>query len=103
MEMAKAESAGRRRQIEDKQRTEPWEEVAIFAAYCCQREALSLKPWQEPPMHAGADRPLDSSPLMGHVAAWELRRRLLAAGLSVFEPDPVRALEKAGHPPQAQG
>jgi hypothetical protein len=27
------------------------------------------------------------------VAAWELRRRLLKAGLSVFEPDPVAALE----------
>jgi hypothetical protein len=29
----------------------------------------------------------------GTVAARELRRRLLAAGLSVHEPDPVRALE----------
>jgi hypothetical protein len=31
--------------------------------------------------------------LAGKVAAWELRRRLLKAGLSEFEPDPVAALE----------
>jgi len=30
---------------------------------------------------------------MARVAAWELRHRLLKAGLSMYEPDPIRALE----------
>ena len=92
MQTAKAERAD---QLAAMLKDRPWEDVAMFAAYCCQTAALNLKPWQEPPMHAGDDRPLDTSPLMGRLAAWELRRRLLAAGLSKFEPDPIRALEKA--------
>lgn len=82
-----------KQQIAAKQKAETWEEVAMFAAYCCQCDALNLKPWQSPPMHMEEDRPRDESPVAGRVAAWALRRKLLAAGLSVFEPDPVRALE----------
>jgi hypothetical protein len=41
------------------------------------------------------DRPRDDHSLAGKVAAWELRRRLIKAGLSEFEPDPVAALEAA--------
>jgi hypothetical protein len=65
----------------------------MFAAYSLQCDALNLKPWQSPPMDAGDDKPRDESPVAGRVAAWELRRRLIAAGLSKFEPDPIRALE----------
>jgi hypothetical protein len=46
-------------------------------------------------MHMGDDKPRDESPVAGRVAAWELRRRLLAAGLSVYEPDPLNALATA--------
>jgi len=55
--------AGRREQLEPKLKDEPWEEVAVFAAYCCQCDALNLKPRQEPPMHASDERPSDASPL----------------------------------------
>jgi hypothetical protein len=35
---------------------------------------------------------LDSPQRRGLFKAWEVRRRLLAAGLSAFEPDPIGAL-----------
>jgi hypothetical protein len=41
----------------------------------------------------GQSKAKDDFPTAGRVAAWELRRRLLKAGLSEFEPDPVAALE----------
>jgi hypothetical protein len=91
----KAKEPDRRHQLKG-----DWEEVAKFAAYSLQCDALNLKPWQSPPMHMEDDRPRDESPVAGRVAAWELRRRLIAAGLSVFEPDPIRALDAvaAGQP-----
>jgi hypothetical protein len=42
METAKADRADQlAAMLEDR----PWEDVAVFAACCCQYEALSLKPW----------------------------------------------------------
>jgi hypothetical protein len=76
----------RARQLRAKLVDEPWEEVAQFAAYGCQRSALRLKPWEEPPMHAHAGIP----------KAEALLRRMLEAGLSEFEPDPLSALERVG-------
>jgi hypothetical protein len=90
LRIAKAEN---KQQITAKLKDEPWEDVALFAAYCCQCDTLNLKPWQLPPMDAGDDKPRDETPLAGRVAAWELRRRLIKAGLSAYEPDPIRALE----------
>jgi hypothetical protein len=78
-----------------KLRDETWEEVALSAAYSCQCDSLHLKPWQPPPMWVDEDRPRDDHPSAGKVAAWELRRRLIAAGLSIYEPDPIRRLEAA--------
>jgi hypothetical protein len=61
-----------------KLRDETWEEVALSAAYSCQCDSLHLKPWQPPPMWVDEDRPRDDHPSAGKVAAWELRRRLIA-------------------------
>jgi hypothetical protein len=72
---------------------EAWTEVAEGCAYSEQIEALGLRPWEDPPMYGG----LDGSQ---HRAA-ELLRKMLAAGLSRWEPDPVAALaerEKARPP-----
>ena len=80
MQTAKAERAD---QLAAMLKDRPWEDVAMFAAYCCQTAALNLKPWQEPPMHAGDDR------LLTPPRSW------VASGLSKFEPDPIRALERA--------
>jgi hypothetical protein len=71
---------------------DPWLEAAQFAAYACQDDALRLKPWQPAPCWMGDERPVDDFAGAGRVAAWELRRRLIANGLSQFEPDPITAL-----------
>jgi hypothetical protein len=77
----------RRAQIDEKLLDEPWCDVAEFAAYVCQTRALNLKPWESPPMHgdvAGAP-----------ATAAELLRKMLDAGISRYEPDPMAALEGA--------
>jgi hypothetical protein len=71
-------------QIAAKLKDEPWEQVAEFAAYNCQIDSLDLKPWQDPPMYAEL-RP-------GQPDSLALLVKLLGAGLSRYEPDPVAAL-----------
>jgi hypothetical protein len=71
--------------------TRSWEETALFAAYSCQFR--NLRPHQPTPSDMGDARPTEDVPGAGRMAAWELRRRLLACGLSEYEPDPVAALQ----------
>ena len=74
---------------------ERWYEAAHSAAYACQCAALRPKPWQPVPANeyvTVTDDDSEYGPVMGRGAAAELRRRLLAAGLSRFEPDPLGAL-----------
>jgi hypothetical protein len=71
-----------------------WAERAQLAAYSCQCDALNLKPWQFPPCWLSDEQPVDRHLTDGLFAGWELRRRLIALGLSPFEPDPVAALQK---------
>jgi hypothetical protein len=84
---------------------DPWEQVARFAAYCCQCDNLHLGPHQSPPCWATeadlvAD-PNDLEDIYGRRAAAVLRKRLLEAGLSAHEPDPIAALERAKRPKEA--
>ena len=92
IEIVRRESFMRREQIDEKLTSEPWEEVGSFAAYAAQCTALKLKPWQAPPCHTRGftDNPSDS--YGNRPAETKLRDDLLAAGLSVFEPDPEAAL-----------
>jgi hypothetical protein len=71
-----------------------FEQAGETAAYHCQCKALRLKPWQSPPMYAAPrlDGPDDGS--AGWKVAEQLAHRLLAAGLSRYEPDPLGALER---------
>jgi hypothetical protein len=87
---------GRREQIDSKLAEEPWDEVGRFAAYSCQSRNLNLKPWQIPPcwirdveavLAAGDDD------MHGRRAAAKLLKRMLDAGLSRYEPDPLAALD----------
>ena len=83
MEMARNDPE-RARQLDAKLKNEPWHEVARFAAYVCQCDNLKLLPHQTPPCAViPNDRDKD---------AVNLLRRMLAAGLSEFEPDPLKAL-----------
>jgi hypothetical protein len=75
-------------------------EVAKFAAYVCQCDKLQLKPWEASPSRITLAQTwveLAVGPDNAHhkfVEAQALVRRLLKAGLSRYEPDPVVALAK---------
>jgi hypothetical protein len=92
MAMVRDESPGRARQIDDMLKDRPWLQVAQFAAYSCQHRTLHLKPWQSPPCTMGDAEPIGDLQQHGLHSAWELRRKLLTAGLSMYEPDPVGVL-----------
>jgi hypothetical protein len=91
------------RQIEEKLREEPWEDVGRFAAYSCQDKHLQLQPWMVPPCWLRTDRDVEAALSMPHDhsgrrEAGELVQRLLAAGLSRYEPDPLTALSVRREP-----
>src|SRR5262245_4461299 len=88
MEIAQRDP-GRADQLQSKLRDEPWHEVAEFAAYSCQIDALHLKPWQQPPCIVDEDDPDEKDK-----DAQGLLRKMLAAGISRYEPDPMAALRK---------
>jgi hypothetical protein len=87
-----------RTQIEHKLETEPWVDVGTFASYSCQVDSLHLKPWQPPPCWVDdvvADINAGNDGVGGQYQAAKLLQRMLDAGLSRYEPDPLKALEKA--------
>jgi hypothetical protein len=62
-----------------------FEEIGMSCAYGCQCRSLRLRPWQSPPMFAHLhpeDRQLQA-----------LVEKMRAVGLSLYEPDPIAALE----------
>lgn len=65
-----------------------WYFVAARAAGVCQYHALGLKPWQTAPCHIRPDAEQRAVDEGGRL----LLQQLLDAGLSKFEPDPLRAL-----------
>ena len=86
MEIAQRDSL-RADQLAAMLRDDAWHSVAKFASYCCQKRALGLKPWEDPPLCAAPGtpgaRPLD---------------RMLANNISQYEPDPLSALALASPP-----
>jgi hypothetical protein len=106
IEIVRNENAASRAQIDDKLQCEPWFAVAAFCAYGAQSTAPNLKPWEcWPPCTVEPDdtdeRGLEHRRI-GKSAA--LLRRMLAAGLSRYEPDPINALGRAaGSPKKKRG
>jgi hypothetical protein len=86
--------------IDDRLAREGFEAAGHFAAYAAQCTTLRLKPWQAQPAHV---RATDADPNVYGCRPAEiaLRDRLLKAGLSVFEPDPLNALARATRDPAA--
>src|SRR5262245_4360088 len=70
-------------------RVRDWEEVADFACYVCQCRALCLRPWQSPPSSVEEDDPDEHDK-----DAQKLLRKMLAAGVSRYDPDPLGSAEK---------
>ncbi len=63
------------------------------AAYSAQIHSLSLRPWEEPPCVQDPHVPLRGSP--AELKAMRLLRQMLAAGISRWHPDPLKALAEA--------
>jgi hypothetical protein len=78
----------RAEQLQSMLRHRDWTEVAEFASHCCQYRSLHLRPWQSPPSAVDEDDPDEDDR-----AAQKLLRRMLAAGVSRYDPDPLRALK----------
>jgi hypothetical protein len=88
--IARRDDPTRARQLDEKlERGEAPSEVAAFAAHVCQIRALHLRPWQRSPAMREPD---DDGP------GGRVLRRLLAKGLSRYEPDPLAALAPAISP-----
>lgn len=79
-----AKGADERAQIEWKIGHDGRRSAAEFASYSCQSDALSLRPWELPPCEVEDD---DAGP------AGQLLRRMTAAGISRWHPDPLAALD----------
>jgi hypothetical protein len=80
--------------VETNLKTSTWQRAAEYAAYHCQMRVLKLRPWQTPPMISH-----DEIDPEGRYGGTEqevgLRRKMLALGVSIFEPDPLAAIERA--------
>jgi hypothetical protein len=92
IELTKAEGDGRRKQLDAMLKEEGFEYAGTFAARHCQCRTLRLKPWELPPCEVEDEKPAVDPNQIGLVKAWNVRQRLQAAGLSVYEPDPLAAL-----------
>jgi hypothetical protein len=88
IDIMRQEGPDRAAQIDRKLKDEGFSAAGRFASCYVQDERLQLKPWQTPPCDIWG---------YGQSDAIELRDRLLAAGLSIYEPDPVKALAEVEH------
>jgi hypothetical protein len=97
IEMVRAEGPNETRWIDDHLRTNGFFETGCLASYHCQYRALQLKPWQFPPIWIDDVSAILKEPpdFKDRHRAAKLLQRLLAAGLSRYEPDPLTALERA--------
>jgi hypothetical protein len=90
LKLTRAESEGRAAQLLRMQLEDGWFYAARFAAYNCQVNLLRLQPWEHPPVWCHDPDDYPESP-----EAAQLLRRMLKAGVSRYDPDPMSALEKA--------
>src|SRR6516225_10923201 len=91
-EAAAAEGAEYREHLDGIEARDGWVSAAESASYHLQVKNLKLKPWQCPPCDCRSDE-------VGHGYGHSrgevmLRRCMLEAKLSLYEPDPAAALEK---------
>src|SRR5262249_2724786 len=72
-----------------------WYDTAKFCAYLCQSKNLHLEIQEFPPCWLLDADDVEGPAFKRKPEAARLLRRLLAAGLSRYEPDPIRALAAA--------
>ena len=69
---------------------QPWEQVAAWAAGVCQVRNLHLRGWECPPCDTNSE--VVSVNYGSRPSEVALLRRMLAAGVSRFDPSPLEAL-----------
>jgi hypothetical protein len=100
IEQARAQGAGLAQQIDRMLADTDWIEVGMFAAACCQRQALRLKPWRIPPCrirdpdHPDRGRDRRYGEIDGRHDAARLLRQMYDLGISRWHPDPLAAIEE---------
>jgi hypothetical protein len=94
IEAAKAESEGRRHQVES-MLTDDWEDTALFCCYCAQYRSLNLRVYQFPPVWVHENDSDDGPNNCDQREARSLLREMLAHGVSRFDPNPREALRRA--------
>ena len=82
-------------QIDWKIEYDGWQQTARFCAYLCQSRNLGLAVYEFPPCWLLDAEDTEGPAFNGKVQAARLLRRLLGAGLSQYEPDPIAALGAA--------
>ena len=70
--------------------TRPWLETATFCAYHRQAVALHLRPWEHTPSWVTDPDNYPEAP-----EAARLAKKMIAAGVSLYDPDPLGALAAA--------
>jgi hypothetical protein len=83
----------RAKRFEERVADEGWERAAISACYSCQMNSMALPPWSCPPCWADGAAMKGSAFEVEQVKARHLADRMRANGLSIYEPDPIRALQ----------
>jgi len=83
-------------QVQAMLRERDWFEVASFCSYHQQYDALDLRPWEHTPCWVDADEIVSilAQPNDARYRAAKLAKELLDAGLSIYEPSPLQALER---------
>ena len=105
IEQYRASGRWQRQTIDDLfARGDDWADVGRYAAFHCQCERLHLPPWLVAPCDVNnIERDLvrtdDRAERTGLRAAAQLLKRMLDAGLSRFEPDPLGALARVEQRP----
>ena len=86
---------GRREQVDQMMEERGWFSAALFCVYSCQFDAIKPRLWQPTP-HDITDLEgtlaKGDDGLGGKYAAAKLLRRMLRAGLSKYEPEPLKKL-----------
>jgi hypothetical protein len=103
IQMVRQRDSAAREHIDAMRRSDTFQEVGEFAASSCQSRSLHLSPWQTPPIWVGsltAALRLPYGDQRGDREAAELLKKMLAAGLSRYEPDPLAALDRNNLPPR---
>jgi hypothetical protein len=95
IEIARKDPVPRRRIDEALADGEDWERSRGDCARRCEHDALNLMPWQLAPLYYTNHLESALRETSGRREACEVLKKLLALGLSKFEPNPLRAIEQA--------